>query len=460
MSRAEGKSRRIVSGRVMRHLLPRARRGPAFRAAALALALAAVPAAAQEGFGFGEPEAEAAAALPSAGPASGASVGGELSFSIDAFYRAEDEVADLPFEGLAEGVLEFKASGTKVEAFIKLKLSENILGESPEDMLDEAYLRLYLGPHSLEGGLLKLVWGKADSQGPLDVLNPFDLRDLRITETLERKIAEPMLHATFALGDFTKLELAFLPGFEGHRIAAEGPWAPAQVEALELLGIDFEGYLPDTEGLEYAQAGLRFTTSSGPVDWGLQYFYGRLPTPAVVFIPPVSLSLSYDPYHQLGLDAAAVFAGFNLRAEAAANLTEDLEGDDPEVYNPSLLWSLGFDRDLFGGINLNLQGSGSFRLAEEGVGEVAYDIEADTERTRTRVTAILSQKLRNETIEWELRALYGIEDADFYLLPRLAFDVGDAEIEIGAGIFGGDEEGELGQFAESSWARLLLSYEF
>jgi len=32
--------------------------------------------------------------------------------------------------------------------------------------------------------------------------------------------------------------------------------------------------------LEHFQAGVRFTTTTGPVDWGLQYFYGYLLNPA------------------------------------------------------------------------------------------------------------------------------------------------------------------------------------
>jgi hypothetical protein len=65
-------------------------------------------------------------------------------------------------------------------------------------------------------------------------------------------------------------------------------------------------------------------------------------------------SLDYNHYHLIGADWAQVIAGFNLRAEVAAKLTSDLDDDDGSVYNPSLAWSLGFDRDLFAGISLTL----------------------------------------------------------------------------------------------------------
>jgi hypothetical protein len=95
---------------------------------------------------------------------------------------------------------------------------------------------------------------------------------------------------------------------------------------------------------------------------------------------PFGIAVDYNRYHQFGLDWAQVIAGFNLRAEAAANITDDLDrggrGDDA-VYNPAVLWSLGFDRDLFWSVNLNLQCNESIRLVNDEVLEnPPTDIEA------------------------------------------------------------------------------------
>lgn len=446
---------------------------------------AARPLAAQD-FGFGdtiEPErgtvGEKAASGLTGSSQAGSTVSGELEFETRSFFAEEDEIWECPIEGIPTGILKFKASGSSVEAFLKLKVTKDILSNSPEDMLDEAYVRLFIGSTTLDGGLLKVTWGKADSQGPLDVLNPFDFTDLTVTEPLERKIAVPMLHATLGLGDNSKLELAFLPGFEGDRIAWDGRWAPLSVterkSQLAAYGVDVsaeENVLDysDMSSLENFQGGLRLTTTlRGRVDLGAQYFYGYLPTPAVVADPAAiaalisygtALPVRYNRYNQVGFDAAAVIAGFNLRAEAAADITKDSDGEDPLVYNSSILWSLGFDRDILSNINLNLQGSGCYRLSDDGVSTLSYDIETGTDRTRTRITTILSQKLFNDKLEWKVKGLYDIEDEDYFLLPSLNYEIGDANAELVVGVFGGDSEGELGQYADSSYVSLGLSYQF
>jgi hypothetical protein len=165
---------------------------------------------------------------------------------------------------------------------------------------------------------------------------------------------------------------------------------------------------PDTSTLEYGQAGARFTTTLGSSDLGFQYYYGRLPQPAVAIgidmtTYQIKAEFLYNPYHQVGVDYAQVIYGFNTRAEFAANITEDTDGDDGSVYNPSLAWSLGFDRDLFAGINLNLQVNETIRLKNDKTGsadidfagmmtsDFNFDIEGGKDATSTRVTAALSR---------------------------------------------------------------------
>jgi hypothetical protein len=89
-----------------------------------------------------------------------------------------------------------------------------------------------------------------------------------------------------------------------------------------------------------------------------------------------------------------VLAGFNVRADFGANVTEDTSGDDGTVYNPHLVWSLGFDRDLFAGINLNVEGVGTVRLLNDKIGDnPQLDFEADTDMTSTQIVAVLSKKI-------------------------------------------------------------------
>ena len=423
--------------------------------------------AAAQSFGFGAgDEAESPAAADGAvraGSMPALTLHGELILGATIFPE------DLADPGTAEpknasfARLDLVSSGNSVYAALRLKVVEPALkaataAEFLDEAVDEAFLRLFLGSVTVEAGILKVSWGKADSQGPLDVLNPFDLTDLTVTDDLERKIARPLVRAVLVLAPLTQVEAVFLPSFEPHALDFSGRWQPGAIRTLLELG--YTSFVtPDTDNLDYAQAGLRFTTTTGSVDWGFQYFYGFLPTPAFDGSAPPDVSILYNRYHQVGADLATVLAGFGLRAELATNLTEDWTGDDPYVYNPALAFSLGADRDLLAGINLNLQYAGTVRLADGGILS-PLDIEAGTDAFRSTLTAVASQRLFRDKLEWRLALLWGLADSDYLLVPSLSWTEGDAQLKLAAGIFGGDAAGRMGQYSDAGYVKLTMTYRF
>jgi hypothetical protein len=370
------------------------------------------------------------------------------------------------------GKLNFAAETSRADAVINLEFAPGPVyydKKSPV-FIDEAYVRSYFGDFEIEGGLRKLTWGKADALGPLDVINPLDYSDFSamsqaVSDLMNLKIARPLIHASYRIGSFSKIEGVFVPTFEPIRLAEEGRWAPAQMAALSRLPPE-NVIRPDTTTLDYAQAGLRFTTTiAGAADIGVQYYYGRLTTPAVTMVsdtgtPPLPVAtFAYNPYHQIGLDYAQVIAGFNLRTELAANITGDLAGDDGAVYNPSLAWSLGFDRDLFAGINLNLQCNETIRLLD---GKITgpQDIEADSDITSTNVTVALSKKFLRDELELKAAVIWEAEGGACLVMPSLIWARDDVAVELSAGIFAGGDEGLFGQFHDNSFVKVGLKYTF
>ena len=418
------------------------------------------------GFGFSS----------SSGPA--VKISGEAKAELTLFF---DDMSSSEKRKIGElgdifsGSLNFDASGSAAEAVIKLKLVPVFDGSSPID-IDEAYVRAFFGPLTIQGGLRKLSWGKADSFGPLDVINPIDYSDLtKLSDPQSVKIARPLIHASWSLGAFSKLEAVFVPWFEGHRFDTTGRWTPGQITILQAklpkggAAIKVEGLYPETNALRYFQAGARFTTTIGSSDFGFQYYYGMLSRPAVSFyleypsfdtwVPTVG----YNPYQQFGVDFARVIAGFNLRAEAGINMTGDFDGTKKGIENPALVWSLGFDRDLVWGINLNLQGTGKIRLFHGKINSDPYfmiDCEAGTDMTSTRITAKVSRKFLRDELELKTTALWGIEDKDFLIMPAIVWSRNDVSTELAAGFFGGDKSGELGQYRDNAFVRVSLSYTF
>jgi hypothetical protein len=480
-------------------------------------------------FGFGGDDAADAAS------GGGAAISGEASTSFLGY--ADDFSKGLDETGLGDifsGKLNFSAGNSFGEAAINLNLSLPAANGSTGSPVtfDEAYVRAYFGAFEIEGGLRKLTWGKADSFGPLDVINPLDYSEITdASDALNMKIARPLVHATARFGKFSKLEVVFVPTFEPHRFASSGRWIPAQMASLQaqiktaaqaaaqaqlaplqaqlaalqaqLAATQDQTQMavlqaqiaavqaqmtalqmqmaaaaqnpsttqmlvqPDTSTLNYAQGGLRFTTTIGSSDIGAQYYYGRLPSPAVKLSftqdqPPAlnQVEFLYNPYHHIGVDYAQVLFGFNIRAEFAANITSDLDGDDGAVYNPSLAWSLGFDRDLVWGINLNLQGNETIRLFHGNIQDNPLDIEAGADITSTRITAILSKKFVRDELEARVVTLWEVEAQDFFIMPGIIWTRDAVQVEVSGGIFGGDEKGQFGQYYKNNFVKAGLTYSF
>ncbi len=468
------------------------------------------------GFGFGDEEN---GSTSSANSGLNVTVGGEVSASMLGYVEDFSEGLDhIELGDIFSGKLNFSAKTSNGEGVINLNVEPS---ESPVS-IDEAYLRGFFGSFEITAGLRKLTWGKADSLGPLDVINPLDTSQI-YTEMADSdslmgvKIARPLVHASFRFGQFSKIEGVFVPWFEPHYIATEGRWMPAQVKMLANPTIQMPDSLPipvdvvvdpptetkpDTTTLNFAQAGLRFTTTIGPADIGIQYYYGRMHQPAakinltsfdldmasfpysVGVDAGMDIQYKYNPYHQFGLDYAQVLSGFNVRAELAANITEDLAGDDGSVYNPSVAWSLGFDRDLFLGINLNLQVNESIRLFHDKLGSKdislppgilsnpqtaedaikdsldKVDIEGGSELTSTRLTARLSKKFFRDELELRAALVCGIEDKDFLVMPALIWTKDDISFALSGGIFAGDSDGQLGQYKDNNFVKVSLMYSF
>jgi hypothetical protein len=262
------------------------------------------------------------------------------------------------------------------------------------------------------------------------------------------------------VGSFSKIEAAVLPWFSPHRFAEEGRWAQA--------ASPFPVARPETSlltTLDYAQLGARFTTTIGSADLGAQYFFGRMYQPATKFTfddsGPTGIAIDYNRYHQIGVDYAQVFAGFNIRAELAANITEDLSGDDGDIYNPSIAWSLGFDRDLVWGINLNLQCNESIRLLNDEVSDdQLLDTEAGKDMTSTLITAAISKKFLRDELEVKATAVWEVENNAALIMPAIVWAKNDVALELSGGIFAGSDEGLFGQFHDNSFIRVGLKYTF
>ena len=213
----------------------------------LAVLLALSPLAAQDGFaeqsfGFDDADEDTLSGSGKSGGGEMAfSVGGEVTASVLSFYNDIADSVHTPWlDDLFSAKLNLAAESSSVDLVLNMKFrpqwdSLQTILDSPIT-IDEAYVRAYFGAFDIEGGLRKLTWGKADSMGPLDVINPLDFSDFSaISDMMNLKIARPLVHLSYRFGSFSKIESVVIPAFEPARFAETGRWAAGQMAHLAQL---------------------------------------------------------------------------------------------------------------------------------------------------------------------------------------------------------------------------------
>ncbi|MGM0673459.1 MAG: hypothetical protein ACQETQ_02055, partial [Spirochaetota bacterium] len=278
------------------------------------------------------------------------------------------------------------------------------------------------------------------------------------------------------------------------RYALEGRWKPYRLEAMEerldeelekaviagILDVDeasavAEDIAADAQTahlppeLSHGQYGLRYSNSFGGVDLGAIYYFGfkRAPVVEIPEADPENYSIHFDRLNLFGLEFATAVAGFNLRAEAAYNMTEDFDGDDPYVHNHSVAYMGGFDRDLpLSNLNVNIQGRGEYLLendevSDNGARDVDYDPGDNEHYWNNTLTASIKDDYKNETIKPSVDFVLTAETQDFLVRPGVEFVLADdATLNVRGSVFEGEKDTEFGQFDDNDHLEVRFEYAF
>ena len=406
-------------------------------------------------------------------------IGGKLSLGGSFYFNDFKTFKDVKPGSLVEGKLHIHATAPMTEAYFGVKLNGKtlapLLGKTqavfptqPQiaPWIDEAYLKMLFGSVVITGGIQKMNWGRAENLSVLDIVNPRDKTDLTLMyDPQEIKIARPLISAAVYLPYDLKLEVVYLPVFEGNSIVAgtTDRWYSRQFDRIWNNPSVSSFNAPATDTLAYSQGGWRLTAAiGGKHDLGVQYFYGRLPELAFKMEAAGGHPVTglYNPYHHIGIDYGIGIGSVSLSAELAANITSDLSGNNPSIYNPSLAWNAGAVYSAPLGFTLGVNVAESIRLHHNSIGTQDYDVEAGKKATDTKLAFSVSQTLLRNSFEWKLGAIVGLEDADFCIMPGIHWQFATLLLDCNVGIFGGKETGSLGQFARNSFIRLTAAYEF
>ncbi len=435
------------------------------------------------------------------GGSSALSVSGEASVSSryiagdiadEATWDAE-KLVDIPYDVSADLKLDLVYAAERTE----LKASINVDSASlSNNLFDELSATWFGNWFTASFGYKNIVWGKGDKVHVVDLINPMDYSDFINTDYLDRKISQPMADFLVPVGMNGLLEVIYVPTFTPNHFAQEGPWVMAETAALKtvltsaattsaltvygttpggpgpqtLAMLNFikqysavESYLPNTRALSYGQVGVHYTHTLGPVDLGATYYFGLNRNPSVYVTGNTvnDIAINFDRIHVAGLEAAFAFAGFNLRAEGAFTFTEDMEGDNPEVINPSVGFIAGLDRGIpLHNLRFNFQASGNYILNFDQI-TMPNDVENGREKSETNLILNISDSFNHEKIKPEVSVVYSIEENAGCVKPGITFDMdGYFELIFSGTAFWGEKDTRLGQFDDNDYAELKASFSF
>ena len=242
---------------------------------------------------------------------------------------------------------------------------------------------------------------------------------------------------------------------------------------------------PNMNTLKYGQFGGRATWTLGQVDMGISYYNGWYKQPSVNaskidsfitnYLAKGTVSedqkfLAYDKKQTFGLEASSIIWHFNVRGEFAYNLTDDTKGTDPWVHNNSIGWLGGFDIDLpFWNANLNVQEIGTFVMkgdeCDNNKANVNYGADVDycaNGYTNNKIAANFTASFMNDKIAPEVTVMYGVENKDLVVMPKLSYKPDQNLTLTLSGLFinCGDTNSEFKPWENNSFVSLGASYKF
>ena len=399
--------------------------------------------------------------------AKGLDIGGRFRFNTR-YYVDQGSFGESPISVYPEVKLDFLYQNRNSDLFASLQFTQDVLFNDLDNIIDEAFLRLYYDRFDLEVGFMKVVWGPGDETHVVDVLTPMDYSDFVNQDYIDRKLAEAMFKLNWKFTGGSVLEMVYLPVFTPDTYPLEGPWVPYNLRELLEGGLDpdTDVIYPNTNTLEYGQFAARWNKAPGRLDLGALYYYGYFREPSIDYsklVPPDPKAyISFDRVHFLGGDLCTVLWGFNTWLELGYYFTGDWSGDDPLVHNQRWVMLFGFDRNLgLSNLNFEFQLRGNYIMHSDKIlpGDTEYNDKG--KYTDDILILALRDSYLRDRIKPVVSVAYTIEKKDYIIWPEIEFILrDDASLTLMYLEYGGDQDTYFGQFTDNDFFEIRFEYRF
>ncbi len=344
--------------------------------------------------------------------------------------------------------------------------------------LREAYLEVERESWDIRVGRQIIVWGRADEINPTDVLSPKDyLLLLPDGVSSYRYGTNAVMVDYFAQRDI-RLTAVWLPITSVSVIPLSEPPTGVRVDER-----------PPGIRLQNGIAGIKLDRSGGNIDGSLSYVYGYNLLPEVRLrslrenvdtgAVQAQVDLANARQHMIGADLATTQGQFGLRGEVAYLLTDNPHGTRLDGVTPSLFYVLGVERTLPADVSVIVQYVGRWVMNRVDPERALADPDPVRGRARflaARETFVINQqldsvqngwslrvdkKLWNDTLDCELLGVHYFERNDFFLRPRVSYDVADGwRLTVGGEVFGGPNLSFFGRIKDNTGAFVEMLYSF
>jgi hypothetical protein len=332
----------------------------------------------------------------------------------------------------------------------------------------EIYLDLRLKDMDLRVGRQQVVWGEADGLRINDIINPQDFKEFILQDYIDSRIPLWMAKIDYYLGDFT-FEGLIIPEFKRNRFPRGGSeWEFYQPSLPPLFRLTRHNNKKPAHSFENWEWGLRVFKYLKGWDLSASYFYtwDDFPTfhrKVKLFpenlIPTIELSPRHHRLHVFGFTYNKAAGPFILRGEGGYYLNKYLETTDPQdgdgvKKRDYIYYMLGSDYHVIHNVDL------SFQFIQKVI--THYDNHFVEENIQNSLSLFIRTDFLHETLKPALLLIYETQEGDFWISPKVSYDINDRiQVTLGGEFFeGGDRQSFFGQFNSNDQIYCEIKYSF
>jgi hypothetical protein len=374
-----------------------------------------------------------------------------------------------------------------VLAFLNLRLrlytddldTDGYIGSDADSRFDvrEGFLKWRGEWLELTAGQQIFVWGKADGVNPTGSVWPQNFTIVS-SDRDDRRLGVPAVKGDVYLGDYT------LTGI-WQAVFVDSNFKLSDLPDEAVITIE-EEQLP-ARTLSNSIVALKLAAIFGSTDVSVSYYYGWEPIPDIILneaviggddeVTRVTVTPVFNRIENFGADFASVIGPVILRGEGAYKRVKDRGERSAGRMKSEIQWLVGPEFEWFENFTVNPQFGMTHVLDWEPVPEDESEIENNPQAGVDAFNARLNRQLneRNpfatlrldylmlqDTLFFQFRGLYWIDDKEIRMRPRIVYDINDhLNLTLAADLAFGPEDSRLersGQSYNEVFAELKYSF--